>query len=99
MSDGIGGTDSGKIVPLFTGEASAAGLPPQQAVIEMLENLLAEAKLGKIVGLIYVGLDSQGNYTNGTRGQVVYTAAVTSLEEIKLSIITSNMHAVLVTNS
>lgn len=84
-----------KVVPLFEHTATAAGLPVQPDVIDVLETLLEEARSGRMAGIIYIGLDSQGNYMNGTRGKIVYTAAVTSLEELKLSIISSNAHMLL----
>ena len=89
----IGGTDGGdnpKVVPLYTHQATAAGLPPQADVIAQLELLLQKAVIGEVTGLVYIALNPQGDYLNGTRGKIVYTAVVTALEEIKLGVIATN---------
>lgn len=87
--DGIGGTDN--IRSLFGDcQPSAAGLPPQPEVISEIESLLADAKIGKLAGVVFAGFDPQGNYIVGTRGKVVYTAGVTALNELLFMLLATN---------
>lgn len=83
--DGISGSDN--VRPLFDHSPSAAGLPPQQDVIDTLCELLIDAQKGKVAGLAFIAFDAQGNTYVGTRGKAVFSALVTELETMKIKAI------------
>lgn len=84
-SDGIGGTDN--VRALFNDRPTAAGIPPQQDVIDTIEAMLRDAKEGKITGLLFIAFDQNCSHMYDMAGKVPYSTAIGVLEQFKTHIV------------
>ena len=72
-----------KVESLFKDRPSAAGLPPQPEVYQLLLALLADAQSGKITGLAFLAFDGQGHKWIGSEGKIVDADLIAGLEQLK----------------
>lgn len=70
------------MLPLRPDRPSAAEVPVQPDVIEMLESLLSEVRSGKITAVAMVAYDQFGHFKCGVTGKATYTAFVGGLSDL-----------------
>ncbi len=83
--DGLHGSDNVSV--LFPEKPSAAPIPPQPAVVQILEEYALEAASGRIVGLLIVGLKEDGGVKARLAGKVAFRDGITALEQMKFGIL------------
>lgn len=83
--DGIDGTDN--VQPLFSDRPSAAPLPPQSDIVEVLEEYMLGAVSGKVTGLILLAFNQSGGFGEAIAGKVPLQSGITSLEKMKFGIL------------
>ena len=84
--DGIGGTDSGKVTPLFPDRPHAAGLPASPEVVEMFESLLLRAQAGQITAVGLVAFTTTDEIISGVYGKGYYTSMLGALEDLQMTV-------------
>lgn len=82
--DGIAGTDN--ISVLFPEKPSAAPIPPQPEVLQVLDEFGLEVAGGAITGVIIIGFRDTGMTKVSISGKVPFKDAVTSLEQMRFGI-------------
>lgn len=83
--DGLHGSDN--ISVLFPDKPSAAPLPPQPQIVQLLDEYGLEAVGGKMVGLLIIGIRDDGSVKAGISGKVGFRDGIAALEQMKFGIL------------
>lgn len=84
-ADGLHGSDNVSV--LFPDKPSAAPLPPQPQIVQLLDEYGVEAAGGKMVGLLIIGIRDDGSVKAGISGKVGFRDGVAALEQMKFGIL------------
>lgn len=84
--DGINGTDA-NVAVLFPDRPSGAGLGIQPEVIQTLESFVAEAKNGRITGVMIIGVNDGGGIKTAISGKVPFRDGISAIDQMKFGML------------